>query len=363
MEIWAALVAFRARLSQSHRQADHGLPAREAGRRHGSADRVNVVALPLLTALAALGMLTTPVGAETYPTRPIKLIVPFPPGGPVDVMARVVVQRLSTSLGQVIIDNRPGADGTLGSRSAAMAEPDGYTLLFGSSTTLAAGPALYRNPGYDPVKSFVPVGMISSVPFVLAVAPHLPTRTVAELVAYAKANPAKLNFGAPTGTLPHLTGEMLKTRAGIDIVHTPYKGAATAITDVLAGQMDMAFEPISVMVGHVREATCKVIPLAVTGATRSPELPNVPTIIESGYPGFVSMSWTGIVAPAGTSPEIVAKINRAVVDSFRSKEAAETLARLGAEPNFGTPESFGTTIAAEIPKWAEIVRAASVRLD
>jgi tripartite-type tricarboxylate transporter receptor subunit TctC len=383
MKIWVALIAFRdsgrgARQSQSRRQADHGL-----GRRHGSADRttanqpiildnrpgagstmvgrMNVTALALLTALAAFGMLTTAVQAETYPTRPIKLIVPFPPGGPVDVMARVVVQRLSTSLGQVIIDNRPGAGGTLGSRAVAMAEPDGYTLLFGSSTTLAAGPALYRNPGYDPVKSFVPVGMISSVPFVLAVAPHLPIRTVAELVTYAKANPNRLNFGAPTGTLPHLTGEMLKTRAGIDIVHIPYKGAATAITDVLSGQMDMAFEPISVMVGHVREG--KVIPLAVTGATRSPELPNVPTMIESGYPSFVSMSWTGIVAPAGTPPEIVAKINRAVVESFRSKEAAESLARLGAEPNFGTPESFGATIATEIPKWAEIVRAAGVRLD
>jgi tripartite-type tricarboxylate transporter receptor subunit TctC len=297
MKISVALIAFRdsrrsARRSQSHRQTD-GLGRRNwcttivqqvildnrprAGRR-----MVGRAALALLTALAAFGMLATAVRAETYPTRPIKLIVPFPPGGPVDVMARVVVQRLSTSLGQVIIDNRPGAGGTLGSRAAAMAEPDGYTLLFGSSTTLAAGPALYRNPGYDPVKSFVPVGMISSVPFVLAVAPHLPTRTVAELVAYAKANPGKLNFGAPTGTLPHLTGEMLKTRAGIDIIHIPYKGAATAITDVLSGQMDMAFEPISVMVGHVREG--KVIPLAVTGATRSPELPNVPTMIESGYP-------------------------------------------------------------------------------
>jgi tripartite-type tricarboxylate transporter receptor subunit TctC len=359
MKIWAALVAFRARLSQSHHQTDPR--AGGAGRRKGLADRASVIALPLFITLAALDMLATAVQAETYPTRPIKLIVPFPPGGPVDVMARVVVQRLSTSLGQVIIDNRPGAGGTLGTRSAAMAEPDGYTLLFGSSTTLAAGPALYRNPGYDPMKSFVPVSMISSVPFVLAVAPHLPIRSVAELVAYAKANPGKLNFGAPTGTLPHLTGEMLKTRAGIDIVHIPYKGAATAITDVLSGQMDMAFEPTSVMVGHVREG--KVIPLAVTGATRSSELPNVPTMIESGYPGFVSMSWTGIVAPAGTPPEIVAKINRVVVDSFRSKEAAESLARLGAEPNFGTPESFGATIATEIPKWAEIVRASGIRLD
>jgi tripartite-type tricarboxylate transporter receptor subunit TctC len=317
--------------------------------------RAALVAL-LLAAATAL-----PAQAQPYPNRPIRLIVPFPPGGPVDVMARVVVQRLAVGLGQVIIDNRPGAGGTVGSRAAAMAEPDGYTLLFGSSTTLAAGPALYRNLGYDPMKSFVPVGMISSVPFVLAVAPHVPARTLADLVAYAKANPGKVNFGAPTGTLPHLTGEMLKMRAGIDIVHIPYKGAATAITDVLSGQMDMAFEPISVMVGHVRDG--KVIALVVTGATRSPELPDVPTMIESGYPGFISMSWTGIVAPAGTPPEVVAKLNRAVIDSFRSKEASESLARLGAEPNFGTPESFGAMIAAEIPKWAETVRAAGVRLD
>ncbi|HEV7983669.1 MAG TPA: tripartite tricarboxylate transporter substrate binding protein [Xanthobacteraceae bacterium] len=315
----------------------------------------------LLIAVIALGMSAAAAPAQTYPSRPIKLIVPFPPGGPVDVMARVVAQRLSGGLGQVIVDNRPGAGGTLGSRAAAMAEPDGYTLLFGSSTTLAAGPALYRNPGYDPVKSFVPVGMISAVPFVLAIAPHVPARTLGAFVAYAKANPGKVNFGAPTGTLPHLTGEMLKMRAGIDIVHIPYRGAATAITDMLSGEMDMTFEPISVMVGHVREG--KVIPLAVTGAARSPELPDVPTMIESGYPGFVSMSWTGIVAPAGTPPDVVAKLNRAVIDGFNSKEAAESLARLGAEPKFGTPESFGAVIAAEIPIWAETVRAAGVRLD
>jgi tripartite-type tricarboxylate transporter receptor subunit TctC len=314
----------------------------------------------VLTAAFATGLIVT-AHAQSYPSRPIKMIVPFPPGGPVDVMARVVVQRLSVSLGQVVIDNRPGAGGTLGSRAAAMAEPDGYTLLFGSSTTLAAAPSLYANSGYDPLKSFVPVGMISSVPFVLAVAPRVRARSLAELVALAKANPGKLNFGAPTGTLPHLTGEMLKLRAGIDIVHIPYRGAASAITDMLSGQMDMAFEPISVMVGHVRDG--KVVPLAVTSPTRSPELPDVPTMIESGYPDFVSMSWTGVVAPTGTPPEVVTKINRAIIESFRSKEAADSLARLGAEPNFGTPESFGATIAAEIPKWAETVRAAGIRLD
>jgi tripartite-type tricarboxylate transporter receptor subunit TctC len=316
-----------------------------------------------LLAAAFATCLVVAADAQPYPSRPIKMIVPFPPGGPIDVMARVVVQRLSVSLGQVIIDNRPGAGGTLGSRAAAMAEPDGYTLLFGSTTTLAAAPSLYANAGYNPVtvKSFVPVAMVSSVPFVLAVGPHVRAHTVAELAALAKASPGKLNFGAPTGTLPHLTGELFKLRAGIDIVHIPYRGAASAITDMLSGQMDMAFEPVSVMVGHVREG--KVVPLAVTSATRSPELPDVPTMIESGYAGFVSASWTGVVAPAGTPPEVVTKINRAISESFRSKEAADSLARLGAEPNFGTPESFGATIAAEIPRWAETVRAAGIRLD
>ena len=314
-----------------------------------------------MTVLIATCIASAAFAQAPYPSRPIRMIVPFPPGGPVDVMARFVVQRLGPGLGQIIIDNRPGAGGTLGSKAAAQAEPDGYTLLFGSSTTLAAGPSLYRNLGYDPVKSFVPVGMISSVPFVLAVAPHVPAKTLAELVALAKANPGKLNFGAPTGTLPHLTGEMFKIRAGIDIVHIPYKGAATAITDVLSGEMDIAFEPISVMVGHVREGTVR--PLAVTGETRSPELPEVPTMIESGYPGFVSLSWTGIVAPAGTAPDIVARLNGAILDAFRAKDAQDGLARLGAEPKFGTPESFGAMIAAEIPKWAETVRAAGVRLD
>jgi tripartite-type tricarboxylate transporter receptor subunit TctC len=319
-----------------------------------------------MTGLIAACISSAALAQAPYPSRPIRMIVPFPPGGPVDVMARFVVQRLGPGLlgpglGQIIIDNRPGAGGTLGSKAAAQAEPDGYTLLFGSSTTLAAGPSLYRNLGYDPVKSFVPVGMISSVPFVLAVAPHVPAKTLAELVALAKAKPGKLNFGAPTGTLPHLTGEMFKIRAGIDIVHIPYKGAATAITDVLSGEMDIAFEPISVMVGHVREGTVR--PLAVTGETRSPELPEVPTMIESGYPGFISLSWTGIVAPAGTAPDIVARLNAAILDAFRAKDAQDGLARLGAEPKFGTPESFGAMIAAEIPKWAETVRAAGVRLD
>jgi len=182
----------------------------------------------ILAVLLGLACGLDAASAQPYPSRPIKLVVPFPPGGPVDVMGRLVAQELSQRLGTVVVDNRPGAGGTIGSRSAAAAAPDGYTLLFGSSTTLAAGPALYENLGYDPIKSFAPIAMISSVPFALVVAPALPVRTVAELVAYAKAHPGKLNYGAPTGALPHLTAEMFKTAAGVDIVHIPYKGGRGA---------------------------------------------------------------------------------------------------------------------------------------
>src|SRR5262249_9873080 len=193
---------------------------------------------------------------------------------------------------------------------ASAAEPDGYMLLFGTSTTMAAGPALYKNLGYDPIRSFTPVAMVSSVPFALVVAPATPVKTVGELIAYAKAHPGKLNYGAPTGTLPHLTAEMFKHAAGVDIVHVPYKGAATAITDMRSGQIDLAFEPYSMLLGHIREG--RVRARAVTGATRSSELPDIPTMIESGLPGFTSVSWSGVVAPLGTPAEIVARLNAAV---------------------------------------------------
>ncbi len=242
-----------------------------------------MIRLAMLAASLALG-LAGPAAAQSYPDKPIKLITPFPPGGPVDVMARFVAQQLSASVGQVIVDNRPGAGGTIGAKFAAGAAPDGYTLLLGSSTTLAAATALYKNIGYDPAKSFEPIALISSVPFALAVAPSLPVKNVAELVAYAKAHPGKLNYGAPTGALPHLTAEMFKMFAGIDIVHIPYKGAANAITDMLSGQIDLAFEPTSVLIAHIEDG--KVRGLATTGKTRSAQLPDLPTMIESGYRGL-----------------------------------------------------------------------------
>jgi tripartite-type tricarboxylate transporter receptor subunit TctC len=318
--------------------------------------RILAVMLGLLATLAA-----APARAQSYPSRVIKLITPFTPGGPVDVMARLVADRLSQNLGTVVVDNRPGAGGTIGSRFAAAAEPDGYTLLLGTSTTLAASPALYRNIGYDPIKSFAPVAMVSSVPMALVVAPGVPAKTVGELIAYAKAPPGKLNYGAPTGVLPHLTAEMFKHAAGVDIVHVPYKGAATAVNDLLSGQIDLAFEPYSVLLGHIHEG--RVRALAVTGATRSPELPDTPTMIESGLAGFTSVSWSGVVAPTGTPAEIVAKLNAAVNAGFATPEIQARLARLGAAPMRGTPAEFAALIAAETPKWAAVINAAGIRIE
>jgi tripartite-type tricarboxylate transporter receptor subunit TctC len=315
----------------------------------------------LSAALLALCCAVAPAQPQTFPARPIRLIVPFPPGGPVDVMARLVTERLSRNLGFIVVDNRPGAGGTIGSRIAAGAEPDGYTLLFGSSTTLASAPALYPNIGYKPLESFTPVGMIASVPFALAVTPKLPVTSVAELVAYARQHPGKLNYGAPTGALPHLTGEMFRVATAVDIVHVPYKGAASAITDLLAGRVDLTFEPISVLLPHIHAGELRA--LVVTGSARSLELPSVPTMIESGYAGFTSVSWTGIVAPAGTPPAVIDRINAAVNAGVALPDTQAQLARMGATPTIGTPAAFAAFMAAEALKWAAVVKAARIKIE
>ncbi len=313
-------------------------------------------------ALLALGLIACSASsAQCYPTKPIKLIVPFAAGGPIDVMARLIGQWLSSSLGQVVVDNRPGASGAIGTRAAAAAEPDGHTLLIGSVTTLATGPLLARNVGYDPVKDFVPVAMLASTPFALVVAPRIPVTTPQELIAYARANPGKLNFGTPTGTLAHLTGELFRLRTGIDFVVIPYKGAATAVTDILAGQVDMTFEPTSVLVSHIHDG--KVRPLGITSAVRSRELPGVPTMIESGIAGFTSYSWTGIMAPAGTPADIVAKLNAAINQGLNSPDIGSTLAKLSAQTKIGSPLDFAAFLAEETQKWGAIVKSSGVRLD
>jgi tripartite-type tricarboxylate transporter receptor subunit TctC len=217
------------------------------------------------------------------------------------------------------------------------------------------GPLLSKNAGYDPLKDLVPVAMLASTPFALVVASSMPPSTLEEFIAYARRNPGKLNFGTPAGTLAHLTGELFRVRTGIDIVVIPYKGAATAVTDILGGQVDMTFEPTSVLVA--------LRPLAVTAAARSPQLPDVPTMIESGLAGFTSYSWSGILAPAGTSPEIVDRLNAAINQGLKSPAMNSNLGRLGAEPNAGSPQDFAAFIADETTKWGAIIKASGVKLD
>jgi tripartite-type tricarboxylate transporter receptor subunit TctC len=297
-----------------------------------------------------------------YPVKPIKLIVPFAAGGPIDVMGRLVAQSLSSALGQqVVVDNRPGASGAIGTRAAAAAEPDGHTLLIGSVTTLATGPLIAKNVGYDPLKDFVPVALVASTPFALVVAPSVPAHTLQEFIAYVRANPGMLNFGTPIGTLAHLTGELFRIRTGIDVVVIPYKGAATAVTDILGGQVDVTFEPTSLLVAHIHDG--KVRPLAVTATARSRQLPEVPTMIESGLPGFTSYSWTGLLAPAGTPARIVDRLNEAINQGLQSPDTNSNLGRLGAEAKVGTPQDFAAFIAEETQKWGAIVTSSGVKLD
>jgi len=301
------------------------------------------------------------VGADPYPVRPIRLIAPFPAGGPVDVMARLIAQQMSSRLGQVIVENRPGAGSTLGARSVAAAEPDGYTLLLGSSGSLAIGPALYRNAGYDPVKSFVPIAMVSDVPYVMAARTTAPFATVPALLAYASAHPGTLNFGVPNGAQPHMLALLFRQLTNADVMVVPYKGAATVITDLIGGQIDAGFETTSVMFSHLHEG--RVRGLAVIRTERLPEIPDVPTMIESGVPDLTGSSWTGILAPAGTPPEIVATLRDVIVKAARSETMRDKLAKLGGEARFLTADEFGRFIADEARRLGTIVRRSAVTAE
>ena len=296
---------------------------------------------------------------DRYPNKPIRLIVSFPPGGPLDVMARLTAQALSGSLGQLIIDNKPGAGGTLAGREAARAEPDGYTLLFGSSATLAIGPALYGNSGYDPVKSFAPIAMVSSVPYVMIGATNAPYKTVPELIAYAKANPGTLNFGVPNGAPPHMLAEMFKMQTGADIQVVPYKGASTLITDMIAGRIHGGFETTSVMLAHLHEGNIRG--LAVLRNARIAELPNVPTMVESGVTGVEGSSWSGVLAPAGTSPAIIARLRADVIAALRSPDFAGKLKMMAADVPDMSAAEFGDFVGAEAKRIAAIMQAAGLK--
>ena len=316
-----------------------------------------IPALTLSLIFAVLGAQATiaeDAAKTAYPDRPIRLIVPYPPGGPTDVMGRLISQSLTNTLGQqVYVDNRPGAGSTLGGKAAASADPDGYTLLLGSAATLAIGPALYPDTGFDP-KGLVPIAAVSSVPFVMIAGPKNTIKSVAEVIAAAKAHPGKLTLGVPNGAPPHMLAAWFKSLTATDILVVPYKGASTEITDLIGGQIDLGIEPTSVVLSHLSDGTMR--PLATTTAQRLPELPNVPTLIESGVPGFVAASWTGLVGPAGTPQAVVYKLNAAVNAGLRSADLQMKLKLLGARGQPGTPADFAGFIAAEVPKWTAMAK-------
>jgi tripartite-type tricarboxylate transporter receptor subunit TctC len=312
----------------------------------------------VLAALAAMSV-SAPGRAETYPSRPIRLIVPFLPGGPTDVMGRVIAQQLSATLGPVVVDNRPGAGSTLGSKLAANAEPDGYTLLFGSTASLAIAPAMYKNAGYDPLTSFAPVAMVSDVPYILVVTPSLPVHGVGDLVTYGNANSGKLNFGAPIGAPAYLLAELFKRVTKTDLIVVPYKGGAPVIADVLAGQLQATFETTSVLLPYINDKSLR--PIATASATRLAALPDVPTMSESGVADFIGDSWTGIAAPAGTPPDVVAKLNTAINAALTSSDVVASFANLKAEAKVGTPQDFAAFLTTEGKRWAEFVRLSGVQ--
>jgi tripartite-type tricarboxylate transporter receptor subunit TctC len=317
---------------------------------------------PAALALLLLAVAAPACAAETHPNRIIKLLVTFPPVGPVDVMGRLIAQHLSGALGQqVIVDNRPGAGGTLAGRAAASAEPDGYTLLLGSAAGLGIGPALYSNIGYDPIKSFVPIAMVSDVSYVMIAAPQTPFDDVPQLLTFAKATPGKLNFGVPNGAPPNMLALSFKALTGADIVVVPYKGASNAITDMIGGQIDGGFETTSVVFGHLNDHGLKA--LAVIRDRRLPELPDTPTMIESGVPALKGSSWTGVVAPVGTPQPIIDRLRAEIIAGLKSPEMVDKFRKLGAEAKFLSPQEFAAFIAEENKRMAAIIRASGVKGD
>jgi tripartite-type tricarboxylate transporter receptor subunit TctC len=310
---------------------------------------------------AGLG-LASHAAAQNYPVKPIRLVVPFAPGGPADVIGRIIAQPLNVILGQsLVIENRGGAGGTIGARFAAMADPDGYTLLFANTSTMSINPAVYRRLDYDPAKAFAPVALIGTTSNIVVVNPALPVKTIAELIAYGTTNPGRLSYSTPgAGTPPHMIGEMFKQRAGLDITHVPYKGGGSATQDVVSGQVSLTFENPAVALPLVLAGQIRA--LAVTSDVRNPRIPDVPTLSET-IPGFVSASFTGIVAPAAVAPVIIARLNAAINESLKASAVQATLDQLSVELKPRTPEEFGAFLATERVKWMAVAKAAQIQLD
>ncbi len=316
-----------------------------------------------VAATGALALMPFAVQAQAFPAKALTIVVPFSAGGTTDILARVVGQYMAKDLGQpVIIDNRAGAGGNIGAQMVARAAPDGYTLLMGTVGTHAINQSLYKKMSFDPIKDFAPITRVALVPNLLVANPGQPFKNVKELIAYAKTNPGKVSFASSgSGTSIHLSGEMFSQLAGVEMQHVPYKGSAPALSDLLGGQTAIMFDNMPSVIGHVKAG--KLRPLAVTTPQRSPALPDVPTIAESGVPGYSATSWFGLLAPASTPAPVIAKLNASILKALTDPEVKKKLAEQGAEPHGEKPEQFAEFIRTETAKWGQTVKQSGATAD
>ncbi|HEX2828634.1 MAG TPA: tripartite tricarboxylate transporter substrate binding protein [Burkholderiales bacterium] len=313
------------------------------------------------TIAAVLAAAVAPAVAQEFPVKPIRMIVPFAPGGPNDVLGRIVAQKLSEQIGQqVVVDNRSGAGGSTGTALAASAPPDGYTLLFSGTSSLAINPSLYAKLPYDASRDFAPVSLAGTAPSLLAVHPSVPARTVKELVAIAKASPGKLNYASGgVGGTPHLAGELFKSLGHVDVVHVPYRGAGPALVALASGQVDMYIGGISSVLTMVRDK--RIRPIAVTSAKRTPLMPEMPTFIESGMPGYEVVNWYAVFAPAATPKAVVTKLNAETVKALASPDVKKRFADLGTDAASSTPDALAAYHREDLARWAKVIKAAKIQ--
>ena len=322
-------------------------------------------AMTLRSALSHLSFILLLASCDcfAFPDRPVRFVVGFTPGGPSDILARALGAKLAEALGQpVVIENRPGAGGNLAADAVAKSPADGHTWLLGNNSILATNQSLYRNLPYDPARDFAPVALVALQPNVLVLNVEVPLRTVGELISFAKQNPGKLNYASSgAGAAAHLSGELFKAMAGVQMVHVPYKGAQPALTDLIAGQVQVMFATSASALPYVKAGRLRA--LAVTTAQRSALIPELPTVAEAGVPGFESITWHGVVVPAGTKMGLIEKLNFEVNRALAQKDFVERLSSLGAEVTIGTPKDFADYIAREIPKWAKVVKDSGAKAD
>ena len=324
---------------------------------------LRLIALAALWCAAMPALTSTNALAQPYPAKPVKIIVPFPPGGPTDVVGRFVATKLGEALGQqFVVENRAGAGGTVGSETVSQAPADGYTLLYGSTSTLAMAPSLYRKLGYDPRKSFAPVSLVSTGPLLIAVNANVPAATLAQLIALAKEKPASLNYGsAGNATPPHLAAEMFKSLANVNLTHVPYKGGGPALTAVAGGEVQVIFEGLVTVLPQIKAGRLRA--LAITGTARDAALPDLPTVAEAGLPAFQVNFWSGLVAPAGTPADVVTVLNGALRKALATPDARDTLTKFGLVPAGSTAPEFARFIDTEIARWEKVIQSSGAKVD